>query len=169
MKKDNVILPNLSYDKSKDSVYFKFKNSFYLTVNNKIVLFDKYLLNNVSYTGKIYYYDVEIKCNILKNENKDGLCVNLEYENSEYLCQSDISKIGKEIESLILNIDNYDDYSNENKYTSESDENDSYSQEKYIKEDLSDNSAIEMDDIDSPFEKDIIGENIHAFSKFNSV
>ena len=174
MKKDKVLLPNLIYDKSKDAVCFKFKNTFYLKVNDKHVLFNNYVLNNVSYTGNVYYYDIKVSCNISKSENADGLLVNLEYDNDEYLSTNEIAKIGKEIESLILNIPNYDsinenDHENENEnknILSDTDESFNFDE----REDVSDNSGEELNILnnrDLLLDNDVLEHN-YSFSKFNT-
>ena len=174
MKKDKVLLPNLIYDKSKDSVCFKFKNTFYLKANGKQILFNNYVLNNVSYTGSVYYHDIKVSCNIIKSENADGLLVNLEYDNVEYLSTNEIAKIGKEIESLILNIlninDSPDDYENENKNNlSDIDERFNF----YEREDISDNSGEELNILSNNENHDALSDNDdleygYSFSKFNT-
>lgn len=170
MKKDKVLLPNLIYDKSKDAVCFKFKNTFYLKANNKQILFNNYVLNNVSYTGSVYYLDIKVFCNIVKSENADGLIVNLEYDNVEYLGTNEIVKIGKEIESLILNISNYDS-TNENEIEnknnlSDTDEDVNFYEKEYISDNIGEESNI-LNNHDLLSDNDDLDYN-YSSSKFNS-
>jgi hypothetical protein len=172
IKKDKVLLPNLYYDKSKDAICFKFKNSFYLKVNDKQVLFNNYVLNNVSYTGSIYYYDLKIKCTLIKKEDINGLYVDLEYDQTDYLSTNEISKVGKEIESLILNIDNYENKSDKNSSSEIDEENDNL---YYGKGDISDSSIDESNNYNNTdqshdiyLERDDSIQNSYTFSKFNT-
>lgn len=112
MKKDTVLLPNLLF--KKNNIYFKFKQYFELNINGKKILFDNFLLNNTPLYGTIYFKKIKINCDILEKENKGGLFVELRYDRDEYFILEDVQKISKEIELMLLNIDNPDYYDNDN-------------------------------------------------------
>jgi hypothetical protein len=87
---------------------------------------------------------------------------------------NEIAKIGKEIESLILNILNINDSSNENE--SENKNNLSDIDERfnyYEREDISDNSGEELNILSNNENHDTLSDNDdleygYSFSKFNT-
>ena len=188
MKKDTVLLPNLLFE--KNNIYFKFKKYFELNVNNKQILFDKFLLNDISLNGVIYFKKIKINCSIIKKENTNGLLMELRYDKDEYFSKLDVQKIGKSLEKMILNISdsdcNYDyecdyDYNNsENKLNEKNDMSydehnnsdlndgycDYYSSNNYHN-DYSPTDEISDEGLDDTYEMNHEHHN-YAFSKFNS-
>jgi hypothetical protein len=181
MKKDTILLPNLLFE--KNNIYFKFKKYFELEINNKKILFDKFLLNNISLYGTIYFKDIKINCDIIKKENKDGLLMELTYNTDEYFNVLDIQIIAKKIEKIILNINNQHDdkeeylennnssslssYMNDENSEHNADVNNNYcnyySSTNYDNTDqISDSSLDDTHEINYEY-------NNHEFSKFNSI
>lgn len=118
-----VVLPNLKYiDKN---VYFILKRPVKIQKDGKIEYHDKILLNNLSLRGKLNYMNYELKCNILQEEIKTGLKVNIKYiNNKETVTNQTIQKFARALESMILNIDITEDESFEDDLNEE--ENHSY-------------------------------------------
>jgi hypothetical protein len=178
MKKDTILLPNLLF-KNKN-IYFKFKQYFELNINGKKILFDNFLLNDIPLYGTIYFKNIKINCDILEKENSSGLFVELRYNRDDYFILEDIQKISKEIELMILNIDNPDYYRNNqdiknNKSNIKSEEEESNSSldfnENYSNYYNSNNyeTGPEKDEIsDSSFDDLNDESNSYRFSKFNS-
>ena len=177
MKKDTVVLPNLLF--KNNNIYFKFKKYFEININAKKILFDNFLLHNIQLYGTIYFKKIKINCDILEKENSDGLFVELRYNRDEYFILEDVQKISKEIELMILNIENpdychnQDIKNNTNNIKSEEEETNSsldfnenysnyYSSHNYgnepEKDEISDSSFDDLND----------ESNSYRFSQFNS-
>ena len=188
MKKDTVLLPNLLFE--KNNVYFKFKKCFELNVNNKQILFDKFLLNDISLNGVIYFEKIKINCSIIKKENTNGLLMEFKYDKDDYFSKLDIQKVSKKIEKMILNISDsyseYDqneneldnknnkshDYHNDNYSSNNSDLNDSYcdyySSNNYNNDyPYTESDEIYDENLDDTYEEHHEHNNF-TFSKFNS-
>jgi len=164
-KSVDVLLPNLRYKNNK--IYFIFKNPVKIIVNGKKEFKNEILLQNLSLTGEIFVMDIKIKCLISIEERDDGLKVNLKYMDRHYLYKSDICKFARAVESAILNIDifdddtdevtshyednlnNYYDYSeceeNNSTYDIENEEN--YEDNNYLSDDYDNYQPFDKDDI----------------------
>lgn len=176
MKKDTVVLPNLLF--KNNNIYFKFKNYFKININGKKILFDNFLLNNIQLYGTIYFKKIKINCDILEKENSDGLFVELRYNRDEYFILEDVQKISKEIELMILNIENPDYYDNNqdiknNSKTEEQEEtngsldfNENYS--NYYSSHNYENSPEKDEISDSSFDDLNDESNSYRFLQFNS-
>ena len=181
MKKDTILLPNLLFE--KNNIYFKFKKYFKLEINNKKILFDKFLLNNIPLYGTIYFKDIKINCDIIKKENREGLIMELKYNSDDYFSVLDVQIIAKKIEKIILNInDEHDDKeeeylaNNHSLSAASSYINDENSEHNV---DLNNNnnnysnyySSVNYDNTDQISDSsldDAYEYNNHEFSKFNS-
>ena len=104
-----VLLPNLRY--KNENIYYKSKNPIKTKTNDKIKFIDEILLENMSMHSKIKYNDQSFSCNIIKKELDEGLIINIEYTEYHYISNTEIQKIARYIESLILGIDIIDDSS----------------------------------------------------------
>ena len=171
MKKDTVLLPNLLF-KNKN-IYFKFKQYFELNINDKKILFDNFLLNDIPLYGTIYFKNIKINCDILEKESSNGLFIELRYNRDDYFILEDIQKISKEIELMILNIDNPDYYNSNqdiknNRSNIKSDQEETNSSLDYhenysnyyseVKDEISDSSFDDLND----------ESNSYKFLQFNS-
>lgn len=179
MKKDTVLLPNLLF-KNKN-IYFKFKQYFELNINDKKILFDNFLLNDIPLYGTIYFKNIKINCDILEKESSNGLFVELRYNRDEYFILEDVQKISKEIELMILNIDNPDYYDNDNNLDIKNNTNNIKSEQEETNSSLDFNenysnyynnnyeTGSEKDEIsDSSFDDLNDESNSYRFSQFNS-
>jgi hypothetical protein len=69
---------------------------------------DNFELVNLKLSGIIEYNYIKFNCNIVQEENENGLLVNIEYKSNEQLETHEIRKFAKYFEGEILEV-KYDD------------------------------------------------------------
>ena len=121
IEKASLLLPNLRYNKSNKKIYFKTNRGVQLIENNIKKIENMFSMGDLSLTGKLTLFDININCTIQEIEHYDGLIVNIEYKyNKENLIIYDnqLCKIAKYIEGLLCNLDTskIDDFKDKNTF-----------------------------------------------------
>ena len=140
----DALLPNLRY-KNKN-IYFIPKNPIKIKLNGKVEYKYDFLLENISFTGKIFCINTELNCIVIEKEDEDGLIVNIKYRDGPNIYKQDMQKFARAVEASILGIDIMDDDNSELSDTfSNYDNNHSYYANKYY----DDNESINSDILDN--------------------
>jgi hypothetical protein len=157
----DALLPNLRYKDEK--VYFISKNPIKIKLNDKIEYKNEFLLENISFTGKIYCVNTELNCKIVEKSDDNGLIVNIKFRDGPNIYNQDMQKFARAVEAAILGIDLMEDnnsqisddylcnvnqlYDNQTDYDNESNfDNESVYENIYDNESNFDNDNVFDDD-----------------------
>jgi hypothetical protein len=139
-----VLLPNLLF--KNNSIYFITERQESIKVINNLETYNDIEVDDPHYSGNIYFMDNSINYDIIKEENKNGLSINIKINKDCYMTTIDIQKTARLIEGYIVGIDLLDETYN-TKYEDEI--FNIYSSKKNKKS--NDNLYIETDNYDEDF------------------
>ena len=105
----NILCPNLNYRNGE--LWFVSKHPIKLLINNKKEFRTDFSLGkNIALKSSINIFDYDISCTIIEKTFEKGLKINLKYKKEYNIPKYELHKIGFYLETLILNINNDDDY-----------------------------------------------------------
>jgi len=120
--KKEILLPNFIYKNNK--IYWNFKENIRILENGVQKNIKELELGNIPFDGEVNVLNHLIKCKINKKNLANGLSMNIEYLEDKKINKNQIAKIGRLIESTLLDINiNSDEYDKEELFYDDNFEN----------------------------------------------
>ena len=120
--KKEILLPNFIYKNNK--IYWNFKENIRILENGVQKNIKELELGNIPFDGEVNVLNHLIKCKINKKNLANGLSMNIEYLEDKKINKNQIAKIGRLIESTLLDINiNSDEYDKEELFNDDNFEN----------------------------------------------
>ena len=109
VEKKNIILPNFIYKNNK--IYWNFKDAVIVNVEGKDLYIKEMELGKMKLYAELTILDNIFKCTINEKSLQKGLLVNVEYDNNPKIKDKQLAKLGRLIESNLIDIV-FNDYDN---------------------------------------------------------